>query len=375
MLRTAAATGLILLAVLVPAAGRGSDAPGDAPPVPDPATAVTDPVYVGWDRGCVVYRYSRPAKKWSSWKGPKAFLPEKAIAVVGPHAAAALDPAAGYGGWLFDLHAEKWSTIPQSPIAPPRGNMDPVAAAFVGGELVVWGAEADIQGAALDTRTLKWRPIANAPVVPRRRCVTAVVGTKLLVWGGYGRLNERMTGPLDDGAVYDAASDTWAKLPPPPVEGPRYGPAAAESNGRLVLFGGRGRAGVPFGGAVYDVAAGACDTLPDAPLDIGVNGACAADKERLFVWSGSSVAGGGAPGGMVYDFRTRKWSKLPEAPIPPRLLSFARVHGSSLTVWGGWVSTPPAFMMDGATYDALTGTWDEIATLPGDVPYEMHPGW
>lgn len=336
-------------------------------------SAVTDPVSVGWDGGCVVCGLSPSTGKWTTWKAPEAPLPRKVLTAVGPHAAAALVPGNGYGGWLFDLDTEKWSQVPASPIVRRRGGMDPITAAFVGDELIVWGADGDTQGAALNTRAMKWRPLPNAPVVPRFRCLAGVVGSKLLVWGGYGPIDPRRTGPLEDGAVYDASENTWTKMPAPPVQGTRYGCAGVVANGRLVIVGGRAA------GMAFDPAAGGWDTIPDAPFDV-VNAAVAAGADRLVVWSGSPGKGGGGgptPEGAAYDFWTRKWQKLPEAPIPPRMLAFARCHGTRLTVWGGWLSSghPATFLTDAATYDFETCAWEKVLPVPAETPYAMHPGW
>ena len=342
------------------------------------AAAVTDPVYIGWDRACVVHRYSPAEGKWSSWKGPRAFVPRAAIPVVGPHAAAVLDSAGSYDGWLFDLHAKTWSAIPASPFKRKGGIMDPVTAAFVAGDLVVWGLIAgDVQGAVLDTRAMKWRPMAAAPMVPRYRAAAAVAGSKLMIWGGYGPLGPRRIGPLEDGAVYDASTDTWLKMPPPPTPGHRYGCSAMTSKGRFILFGVAKGGGPAAEGMVFDPATGKWDTIAAPPVEVGVQSACAADDERLFVWSGRGAAGGpeASAAGAVYDFRTRKWTRLPEAPIVPRVLASARIHGRAVTVWGGWEEGPTVFLMDGATYELGAGAWTEIAPPPGDVPPEMHPGW
>src|SRR4051812_49809584 len=102
-------------------------------------SAVTDPVSVGWDGGCVVCGLSPLTGKWTTWKAPAAPLPRKVLTTVGPHGAAALVPDNAYGGWLFDLDAEKWSQVAASPIVRGRGGLDPITAAFVGDELIVWG--------------------------------------------------------------------------------------------------------------------------------------------------------------------------------------------------------------------------------------------
>src|SRR4051812_554959 len=184
--------------------------------------AVTDRVCVTWEKGCVVQRYSPGQGKWLTWEGPRSVLPLKVVPAVGPHAAGALDPMRGCSGWLFDLHTEKWTGIPRSPVLPPGGMVTPTTAAFVGERLVVWGRidqdpnDDAAQGAVLDTKTMTWTPMAKAPVVPRYRCVTAVVGSRLLLWGGYGPTGPNRIGPLADGAVYDVDKDAWDKIPDPP---------------------------------------------------------------------------------------------------------------------------------------------------------------
>ena len=338
--------------------------------------AVTDPVYVTWDHACVVFRYTAQGK-WERWASARAVLPEKVITAVGPHAAAALDPEEGYGGWLFDLHSHAWTKIPPSPIGRPPGIMDPIAVVFVGGQLVVWGAMGgDPQGAVLDTATMKWQPSAKAPVVPRYRCVTAVLGSKVMVWGGYGPLGPRRIGPQVDGAVYDVATDTWAKLPAPPVAGHRYGCAAVTTRGRFVIVGGLIDGKVASSGMAFDPAAGKWEIIPPAPVPVGAHPACAADDDRLFLWSGTGPEGSGTSrGGAVYDFWTRKWTTLPEAPIPPRLLAFTRIDAHGATVWGGWDSDPMTSRTDGARFDFDKRAWQALPPMPHDIPEELHPGW
>ena len=272
---------------------------------------------------------------------------------------------------------------PASPIDGPSLWGDAITCAFVRDDrLVVWGRRGPVQGAVLDTTTMKWSPMAEAPVVPRYRCAAASVGDKLFVWGGYGPLAPRHIGPLEDGAVYDVSTNTWEKLPNPPVRGHRYGVSACVWKGRFVLFGVL-RRGVPGHdvrplGMIFDPATRAWERTVECPFDVGVHSAAAVAGDRLFVWSGAVHSGGrGSPDAAAYDSRTRKWQKLPEAPIPPRSLASARAHGSRVTVWGGW--TPDrdnmSSLRDGATYDVDTGAWEKIAPLPAGIPYELHPGW
>jgi hypothetical protein len=359
-----------LLLVGAGLATRVSAAPGGAP--------VTDPVYVSWEKACVVHRFSVEKGAWSTFTGPRTLLPLKALPAVGPHFAAALDPMRAYTGWLFDLHTEQWSRVPKSPVPAPLGTMDPIAARFIGDKLVVWGRmnspgqENVPNGAVLDTATMTWKPVSEAPIVPRYRCASAVVGNRLCVWGGYGPLGPGRSGPLEDGATYDLATDTWDPMPQPPVPGHRYGCAALTWNDQMILFGGR-RVGM-----TYDPAKRRWRTMSEPPVDVGVMSACAVVGDRLFAWSGQSAgARGASTQAAVCDLKTDKWEKLPDAPINPRLLAFAQPQSSGVIVWGGWLENghPPEFFTDGAAYDFTQRRWSPIAAAPGPVPYELHPGW
>jgi hypothetical protein len=345
---------------------------------------VRDPVCVGWDGGWIVYRYSDGAGQWQSWRSDDSPLPRKAFCVAGPHAVAVIDPFQRYGGWLFDLHGEKWNPIPISPMQGRTGTLDTIVVAFINDRLLVWGmTKGPPHGAILDPKAMQWKPIAEAPVAVRFRAATAVIGEKLVIWGGYGPRAPRGVGPLSDGAVYDVSKDTWEKMadaPGPPAD---YGYVWTAWKDRFALFGGRNRRDVPRTGLIYDPATKSWDAIVASPFDVAIQAACTVHEDQLFLWSGNSAAQAAAgktvnsPAAVIYDFKKAQWQQLPDAPIPPRALSFAQTNGSKVTVWGGWDSSesPAHFFRDGATYDFAQGTWRKIPDLPADIPYALHPGW
>ena len=381
LLRTLLTLGLILPALRPAAAQPKAPAFGDAarenPAAPEP---VHDPLSVSWKKAWFVHRFSPAEAKWTSHESPRSPLPVKALAAVGPRSVAVVDPDDQFGGRLFDVRGGRWMEIPPSPVDGPGLSGDAITCTFVGDDrLVVWGRTGHVQGAVLDTKAMKWSPMAAAPIVPRYRCAVASAGGKLFVWGGYGPLGPGRIGPLEDGAVYDVGTNTWEKMPGPPVPGHRYGVSACVWNDRFVLFGVSGRGVRPLG-TIFDPATRTWEKTAECPFDVGVHSAASVAGDRLFLWSGSFNGGGGggeSPDAAAYDFRTRKWQKLPDAPIPPRNLASARANGSRVTVWGGWTSDRErtSSLRDGATYDFDTGAWEKIASLPAGVPYELHPGW
>jgi hypothetical protein len=304
-----------------------------------------------------------------------------------------LDPWQQYSGWLFDLHTQRWTPIPVSPIAGPTNHVDPITVAFLEGRLLVWGlTKGPPHGAALDTEAMRWKPIADAPINLRVRALARAAGDKLYVWSGFGPgspLNNGGFGPQNDGAVYDATRDQWKRLPEPKAQIGLYGQAAALRGDRFIVFGGRAPGGQrPMGavvrsGIIFDPADVSWDLIPDSPFDIAIMPACAAAGDELFIWSGQSAAAEVAGASKlcteaaVYNFVTRKWERLPEAPLKPRSLSFTKGSGRTVTVWGGWDSSanPAKFHRDAATFDLEKRVWRRIPDLPGDVPYALHPGW
>ncbi len=172
---------LLLVALLSFAAWGFAAAPPVVVSAPAPEPSLPpDPVCLGWDGGWVVYRYSLSGGKWSTWKGPDAALPRiKAFCAIGADAVAVVDPARRYSGWLSDLRSCKWMEIPPSPIAGPDIIWDPIVVAFAGDRLVLWGrSRGPINGALLDTRTMKWDAMPKAPVRLRFRALRVAIGRK-----------------------------------------------------------------------------------------------------------------------------------------------------------------------------------------------------
>jgi hypothetical protein len=365
-----------VLALVSAAAPSLGPRPGPtASPTPKgaaPATAPTrgavsiiappDPVCVGWDGAWAVYRYSPAKREWLTWKSPATPLPRKGFPAVGPKAAVAIDPDARYSGWLFDLETHKWTQVPESPLVRDSV-MDPIVVAFVGESLVVWGyTRPPLHGAVLNLKTMKWAPMAEAPIKRRFRAPYGVIGKKVIVWGGY--FNH-----LQDGAVYDVERDAWEQMPAAPM---LFSGGIARDVWRdrfLIFGGGRGHGA----GALYDPTGRTWEQIEPAPLDVGIASACTISGDRLFLWSGDKTV---KDNGAVYDLARKEWKKIAPSPLEPRQLSFAHAAANRVTVWGGWVSdTPARFFRDAAVYDLDTDRWEKLPDLPAELPYALHPGW
>jgi len=111
------------------------------------------------------------------------------------------------------------STQPPAPNGRLAGRAGHVAQ-WSGRELLAWGGgtingdRVFGDGAAYDPARRAWRPLAPAPLSPRRDALSAWTGERLLVVGGAGsNFGEGFT----DGALYDPGADRWERIAPAPA--------------------------------------------------------------------------------------------------------------------------------------------------------------
>ena len=111
--------------------------------------------------------------------------------------------------------------VPDSPPAPLSARV-PVATAWTGTELLVWGstsrdAPGVRDGAAFYPRANRWRPIAPAPVALNLAGwpspSTVWTGRELVVVGALLDDNNAATRRHVIGLAYDPAADRWRRLP------------------------------------------------------------------------------------------------------------------------------------------------------------------
>lgn len=227
--------------------------------------------------------------------------------------AAALVVAACSGDDGEDV-ARSWRVLPASPLSGRFFS----AVRWTGREMVIWGggtcsgdfcnsalAVPLADGAAYDPAANVWRPIAESPLRPRLRAMTAWTGKELLVWGG----NAEREG-LADGAAYDPATDRWRPLAQSPLA-PREAPATAWT-GKEVLFWGSG------------------------------------DNRQSH------------NDGAAYDPDADRWRMLPESPLQPRRAFATAWTGSELLIWGGGPDNSLVFYGSGAAYAPANDRWRDI---------------
>jgi hypothetical protein len=124
--------------------------------------------------------------------------------------------------WVIDLARGEKLPVASDGAPGPRLSY---ATARCGDQLLVWGGEKAVfsngeatstrrlrDGALLDLRTLRWKPVATdgaptARALPAARCV----GSRFLVFGGFSKAQDEPI--IASGALYDPAQERWTALP------------------------------------------------------------------------------------------------------------------------------------------------------------------
>ena len=124
-----------------------------------------------------------------------------------------IPPTVDLDGAAFDPATGRWRRLPRAPI--PVGPSS--ASAWTGSQLFVWsGGVAGLfdAGALFDAATNRWRRLPTSPLTPRSYAITVWTGLDVLVLGGDTHIDN--SAPLSDAATYDPSTDRWTRAPTVP---------------------------------------------------------------------------------------------------------------------------------------------------------------
>ena len=233
-----------------------------------------------------------------------------------------------------------------------------LAQLWTGKQLLVWGGIGQSgdkswvnhdDGALYDPNTDSWTAMSTAGAPAGRYATDRVVwtGTQLIVWGGLsygtGMSFDPVVTTLDNGGVYDAASDSWTPIPSTGAPHDGFAPLAWTGKELVVIsnLDGYSTPGqILFEGARFDPKANAWSKMSPPGLEL----ADTLEFANLKIyWVGSVLAvlgekvsqGTGEPALLLYDPETDTWSSgtVPSIPSYFRWQS-ATVVGDTLVVAG-----------------------------------------
>jgi len=271
------------------------------------------------------------------------------------------------------------------PAAGPSGMEIKILGAMLVGALLVAGtagcsrdAEAD-SAPATDGASEAWRRLSDPPLSPRDQAVLVGLGDRVLVVGGReflcppGAGCAPPPGPLfADGALYDATSDSWRPVSPPPfgLRGEGRSPTVLDGTAYLVTNCADGPAcGAPPRLLSYrpDDDRWTDHGPVPGPEYIG----SVLPVGQTLVISGADDGGGFTDAVFTPDSST--WTELPDDPLPPVIDRYLVAEGDQLVLAGSPLTAPGVDAPQvAARFDLADARWTALPDAPGQG-YELMP--
>ena len=266
-------------------------------------------------------------------------------------------------GGQYDPVSDTWS--PTSLVSAPSPRAQHTAV-WTGSRMVVWGGSTDSSGGRYDPVSDTWSATSTSGAPTRRTNHTAVwTGSEMIVWGGRDPFTQF---PLNTGARYTPATDSWLATSPSAAPAPRSEHTAVWTGSEMIVFGAREGSASAAGGR-YQPASDSWAALPFPPSG-------AVRWGHSAVWSGSSMIvwggvpkGGGAQiaAGERFDPVSGTWSSIATAGQPAlRNRHAALWTGTRMIVWGGNDGSTSGFALGGGRYDPVANAWTPVNA--GTVP-------
>ena len=243
-------------------------------------------------------------------------------------------------------------------------------AVWTGKEVLFWGTK----DAAYNPSTNTWRKLPRPPIWGDP-AFAVWTGHQMIGWGGGGG-----DSVMNDGAAYNPAINSWKRLPPAPLNGNGRLTTGTWTGSEVVVAGGYapGRTSERFfaDAAAYDPARNTWRRL--APMPIAVSASTAVwDGRDVLLFDAVERRGRGSTKpvtrGLAYDPAMNHWRWIPDMEYP-RGGDATAWTGQELAVWGGTIGAhviPP----HGETYDPTTDTWSAMPRSPLRARYAPIAVW
>lgn len=206
-------------------------------------------------------------------------------------------------------------------------------------------------------------PAGPAPRLNATLTAVPEANAVLLVGG-----EDPATGTLaGDAWTLDTASLTWSRLP---FDLPRAGHTAVCIGGEVLVFGGRGAAGVMGSPVRINVRARTLAplTATGAPSP-RVGHAAVALGDAMLVWGGRDADGATLADGALYEPARGGWRTIASRGAPAARSEATLVWtGDEAVVWGGADEARMPGEMDAAAYDPLANRWRALAREEAPPP-------
>ena len=200
-----------------------------------------------------------------------------------------------------------------------------------------------------------WRALPIAPIAERKSYAATWALSDMLVWGGIA--NDQSHAPLDDGAAYSPATNSWRVLPKSPL-GPRSGSLSVWSGSEWFVLGGADRGNRLVDGAAYNPVTNRWRKIADLPFRVAGSSRAAWTGVGIVLWDGRDGQT------AVYEPSANRWHIGANSPEPPALFGDAVQIGVEFVTVG---KSGLSFTIQ--AYNWMTNSWRTIASPPWDGPF------
>jgi N-acetylneuraminic acid mutarotase len=285
-------------------------------------------------------------------------------------------PAIFNTGGRYDPVNDSWTPTSTTNTPSIRGGHKAV---WSGTVMIVWGGNVfdpsgesvsyPTDGGRYDPVGDTWTPTSLLGVPSGRSGHTMIwTGNSMIVWGGVRLEGPELTSvPLDTGARYDPATDSWTPTSLAGTPRGRRAHSAIWTGNVMVVWGGSdGNTHFNTGGRydpVIDDWAGT--STAGAPSGRDLHSA-AWTGDSMVIWGGEAYPQGAFASGGRYDPIANAWSPTSTIGAPSKRAGAATVWtGREMLVWGGidnW-----AYPSTGGRYNPSTDTWSSMSTVGAPI--------
>jgi N-acetylneuraminic acid mutarotase len=248
----------------------------------------------------------------------------------------------------------------------PPDPRDSHTAVWTGNEMITWGGETRNfhplnTGARYSPATDTWIPtnVTNAPSA--RVYHTAIwTGSEMIVWGGY---SPEGGGDANTGGRYNPDTDTWTAMSTTNAPSGRQSHTAVWAGSEMIVWGGYDTSGfVVNTGGRYNAGANSwtATTTNNAPVARSGHTAVWTATEMI-VWGGYDGTVG-VNTGARYNPSTNSWTATSTTNVPSGRYNHTSIWtGSDMIIWAG-IDDTFNDTNTGARYNPGTNSWAATAT-------------
>ncbi|WP_181233848.1 Kelch repeat-containing protein [Enhygromyxa salina] len=202
-------------------------------------------------------------------------------------------------------------------------------------------------------------------------------GSEMIVWGGEVR-GSGVIEPLNTGARYSPATDTWSVMTQVGAPDPRDDHAVVWTGTQMIVWGGNQAdetTELLASGGRYNPTTDSWTPTASGPLSPRDDATAVWTGTEMIIWGGRTLYRQHEGSGARYNPTTDTWNGVSMVGAPQAREDHSAVWtGTQMIVWGGWSGADDhrQHFRDGARYDPSADSWRPMSAHGAPEPREDH---